>query len=286
MAWVTLSAVGQRTNRIPFGTAVTCPTYRYKPAIVAEAFATLGLLNPGRVFLGVGTGEALNEVTAGGGWGPYQERADRIIEAIKVIRALWTGETINFKGKYYEVKYARLYDFPPTPVPIYIAAEGPKSARLAGEHGDGLITDSKSAVKPEIRQAFEAGARSAGKDPRTMPIIAEHFVCTGEQQEAERSADLWRFQPKAWTEYVRNPDPVSIMEDARKTVPLEQVVSSFIVSTNPDDHVQSIQKLIEGGVTTVLIHSAQEDQRSVIDFFGQRVLPNVQRQRSATAAGW
>jgi coenzyme F420-dependent glucose-6-phosphate dehydrogenase len=118
-----------------------------------------------------------------------------------------------------------------------------------------------------------------------MPIIAEHFVCTGDQAEAEQGAELWRFQPKAWTEYARNPDPVSIMEDARKTVPLEQVVSMFTVSTNPEDHVQSIQKLIDGGVATVLIHSAQEDQRSVIDFFGQRVLPSVQRQGSTVAAG-
>ena len=165
MAWVTLAAVGQRTQRVPFGTGVTCPSYRYNPAIVAEAFATLGLLYPGRVFLGVGTGEALNEVTAGGGWGHYRERADRLIEAVQVIRALWTGETVNFTGRHFAVKNARLYDLPSTPVPIYIAAEGPKSARLAGEHGDGLITDSKSAVMPEIRQAFEDGSPVGGQRP-------------------------------------------------------------------------------------------------------------------------
>ncbi|HEX6509828.1 MAG TPA: TIGR03557 family F420-dependent LLM class oxidoreductase [Chloroflexota bacterium] len=277
-AWVTLAAAGARTQRIPFGTAVTCPSFRYNPAIVAEAFSSLGLLYPGRVFLGVGSGEALNEVTAGGGWGDYNERTARLVEAVHVIRRLWTGETVNHQGDYFQVKNARLYDIPSTPVPIYIAAGGPESARLAGEHGDGLITDSKSAVKPEMRQAFEEGARAAGKDPGSMPIIAELFVCTGDRAEAEKGAELWRYLPKAWTEFVEDPDPVDIMRRAQQEVPLDEVLNMMFVSTDPAEHAKSLQGLIDGGVTTILVHSAQEDQLSVIDFYGSQVLPRVQRR--------
>jgi len=182
-AWVTLAALGQRTSDIRFGTGVTCPTFRYRPTIVAQAFASLGLLYPGRVFLGVGTGEALNEKPASGEWGNYQERADRLIEAVDLIRQLWTGEWVTYHGQYYQVENARLYDVPSEGVPLYIAAEGPKSMRLAGMYGDGLITDSQRAVKPEMRQAFEEGARAAGKDPHFMPILAEHFVVVGGEQE-------------------------------------------------------------------------------------------------------
>src|SRR5438105_14411320 len=124
------------------GTAVTCPTLRYNPAVVAEAFASLSQLSPGRIFLGVGSGEALNEQAATGEWPDWQERWDRLIEAIGVIRALWTGEEVAHHGKYYSV-YARLYDPPPRPIALLVAANGPKSIRLAAKHGDGLIADPK-----------------------------------------------------------------------------------------------------------------------------------------------
>ena len=116
----------------PFGTGVTCPTFRYRPPIVAQAFATLGVLYPGRPFLGVGTGEALNEVPASGEWGDYQERADRLVEAVELIRNLWSGEWVTHEGDYYQVKDARIYDVPPQPVPIYIAAEGRRACIWPG----------------------------------------------------------------------------------------------------------------------------------------------------------
>lgn len=283
-AWVTLAAVGQRTQRIPFGTAVTCPTYRYNPAIVAEAFASLGLLYPGRVYLGVGTGEALNEVTSGGGWDEIEVRTARLIEAVQMIRELWSGEMVNHSGDYYQVRKARLYDVPETPIPIYFAAGGPKATRVAGEHGDGLITDPKRALEPEMRQAFEEGAHSAGKDPETMPIIVEQWVCVGDQTEAETGAELWRYQPKAWTEFVDDPDPVDIMQRARREVAIEEALSTFTVSEDPAVHAQALQKLFDGGVTTALIHSAQADQIKVIDFFQRQVLPLVQRERTLVGA--
>src|SRR5438874_4529310 len=131
--WVLLGAIGQRTQRIELGTAVTCPSYRYRPPEVAQGFATLGSLDPGRIFLGLGGGEAFNELPTGGGWGPYRERAARLAEATRLLQRLWTGEWITSDGPYYPVHNVKIYDLPPQPVPIYLAASGPKSARLAGE---------------------------------------------------------------------------------------------------------------------------------------------------------
>lgn len=284
-AWVTLAALGQRMPRIPFGTAVTCPTFRYHPAVVAQAFASLGVLYPGRVFLGVGSGEALNEQPVSGEWGDYEERADRWIESIELIRKLWTGEWVTHQGQYYQVNQARIYDLPAQPVPIYMAAEGPKSMYKAGKYGDGLISDSKSAVEPEMRQAFEEGAREAGKDPSQMPILAEHFVVVGGKAEAEESARIWRFIPNAWTEFVNNPDPRDILRRAESELSLEDVYKNWLVSDDPDEHAQSIQKLLDGGVTQVYVHSGQFDQQRVIDFYGNEVLPRLRgkqtRERSA-----
>lgn len=279
-AWVTLAALGQRMPRIPFGTGVTCPTFRYRPAIVAQGFATLGLLCPGRVFLGVGTGEALNEVPAGGGWGGYRERVARLEEAIAIIRQLWTGDTVTYHGTYYQVEKARLYDVPPEPIPIYVAAGGPKSTRMAGEHGDGLITDSQQAVRPEIRQAFAEGARAAGKDPSRMPILVEHWVVVGDEDEARRWTPLWQFSPRAWTHFVDDPDPEHIQREAQATIPLDEVYRRWPVSRDPAVHVEAIQRLLDNGVTHVFVHSPQGDQEMVIDFFSREVLPRLKRPRA------
>jgi F420-dependent hydroxymycolic acid dehydrogenase len=124
---VTLAAVGERTSHIRLGTGVTCPTFRYNPAVAAEAFATLGQLFPGRVFLGAGAGEALNEKASGAGWGSYRERSERLVEAIAVIRRLWSGETVEHHGKYYSIESARLYDVPERPIPLHVAPGGRKA---------------------------------------------------------------------------------------------------------------------------------------------------------------
>ena len=161
-AWVTLAAAGERTNPAWIGTTVTCPTLRYNPAVVAEAFASLSLLYPGRVFLGVGSGEALNEEAATGVWPKWPERWERLVEAIGIIRALWNGEQVAHHGKYYNVE-AKLYDPPPQPIPLLTAANGRKSMRLAGQHGDGLITDPRT--WKQYKSEWEGGARDAGKNP-------------------------------------------------------------------------------------------------------------------------
>jgi len=274
-AWVTLSVLGQQTKSIKMGTGVTCPTYRYSPAVVAQAFATLGLLYPGRVFLGVGSGEALNEAAATGAWAPKPERSERLVEAIGVIRQLWTGQQVKHQGKYYHVN-ARLYDVPSVPVPIFMAGNGARAMRRAGQYGDGLITDPKSwkANKAE----FAAGAKAAGKDPAQMPVFVEHFVIVGDKRDAEEAAQLWRFLPKAWNPYFNIPDPQTIRDRATAEVPLEEVYKEWPVSTDPEVHAQALMELFNAGVTEAHVHSGQHDQMRVINFYSREVLPRVRRQ--------
>jgi TAT-translocated FGD2 family F420-dependent dehydrogenase len=274
LAWVTLAALGQRTQRILMGTGVTCPSYRYRPQLVAQAFASLGLLYPGRVFLGVGAGEAVNEIPAGGGWGDYEERAARLEEAVMLIRRLWTGEWVRHQGRYYPVDQARLYDVPRPAVPIYVAGSGPKSMALAGKIGDGLVSFTTLANQADLRQAFEQGARAVGKNPASMPIVVDHYVVVGDRQEAERWAPLWRFLPKV-PSYLSDPDPRSIQRRAEQDSSLEQVYSTWVVSEDPEVHTQALQKLIDSGVTHIFVRGTQADQAKVIRFYGEQVLPGL-----------
>jgi TAT-translocated FGD2 family F420-dependent dehydrogenase len=275
-AWVTMGALGQRTTRAWFGPTVTCPTFRYQPAVVAEAFASLSLLTPGRVFLGIGSGEALNEQAAVGSWPNWLERSERLTEAASIIRQLWTGQQIDHKGKYYTVN-ARLYDPPAKPIPLLMAANGPKAMRRAGEHGDGLITDPKT--WKQHKGEFESAARAAGKDPRQMPVLVELFVVVGDESDAKESAELWRFIPKAFKSYYNVRDPQTILERASAEVPLRQVYGDWPVSMDPEVHVKAVNELFESGASIVNIHSGQPNQRRVIEFYGKEVLPKLKLVR-------
>jgi TAT-translocated FGD2 family F420-dependent dehydrogenase len=272
LAWVTMGALGGRAGSAWIGTTVTCPILRYHPAVVAEAFATLSQLYPGRVFLGVGSGEALNEKAATGEWPNWNERWERLIEAIGVIRELWSGASVSHKGKHYTVE-GRLYDKPPQPIPLLTAANGPKAMRLAGLHGDGLITD--PGTWKEHKSEWQKGARESGRDPSAMPVLVEQFVVVGDEDEAKQSAEMWRFIPKAFKKYHNNPDPVAIQRVAEGELPLEQVYGEWARGNDPAAHAEAIGKLFESGATIVNIHSGQRDQKKVIDFYGRSVLPKL-----------
>jgi coenzyme F420-dependent glucose-6-phosphate dehydrogenase len=168
-----MAAVGERTSKIRIGTSVMTPTFRYNPAVLAQAFATMGVLYPDRIFLGVGTGEALNEVATGAlgadenAWPEFKERFARLRESVDLMRQLWTAERVNFRGEYYETHDANIYDRPELPIPVYIAAGGPLVARYAGRAGDGFICTSGKGMTlytDELIPAVKEGAEKAGRD--------------------------------------------------------------------------------------------------------------------------
>jgi TAT-translocated FGD2 family F420-dependent dehydrogenase len=280
-AWLTMSAIGARTKKIWMGTTVTCPTFRYNPAVVAEAFASLSLLYPGRIFLGLGSGEALNEEAAVGIWPKWPERSERLVEATEIIRKLWAGQQIEHKGKYYQVNM-RLYDPPKQPIPLLMAGNGPKAMRRVGLHADGLITDPKTWKLH--REEFENGAREAGKDPTQMPVCIEQFVVVGDKKDAEVAAELWRFIPKAWNPYYNVRDPQEIQRRADAEVPMEEVYKGLTIGTDPDVHVKALQDAFKGGATEVHIHSGQPNQGRVIEFYGKEVLPRLRKVLNQKAA--
>jgi F420-dependent hydroxymycolic acid dehydrogenase len=274
LAWVTLGALGAQAPQAWMGTSVTCPTMRYNPAVVAEAFATLSHLYPGRIFLGVGSGEALNEQAATGNWPNWQERWDRLVEAIGIIRELWSGQKVSHKGTYYTVD-AKLYDPPAKQIPLFTAANGRKSMRLAGQHGDGLITDPDT--WKNFRSEWEGGARDAGKDPADLPVMIEHFVVVGDATEARQAAEQWRFIPKAFKEYFNILDPARIEQRANSEIPLDKLIGQWPASTDPAEHVNAIRELFESGVSIVNVHSGQADQEKVIKFYASQVLPKFRQ---------
>ena len=221
----------------------------------------------------MGSGEALNEQAASGQWPKWQERWDRLIEAIAVIRDLWSGKEVNHKGTYYTVD-GKLYDPPAAPIPLITAANGRKSMRLAGQHGDGLITDPLSWKK--YKAEWEAGARGAGKDPAAMPVMLEHYVVVGDQAEARQAAENWRFTPKAWEQgrgYFNIVDPAEIQKRAEAEVPLDQLIAKWPASVDPAVHIKAVKELFDSGVSIVNIHSGQADQERVIKFYASQVLP-------------
>ena len=280
-AWITMSAIGQRTQRIRMGTTVTCPTFRYSPAVVAEGFASLSLLYPGRIFLGVGSGEALNEEAATGVWPKWPERSERLVEATEIIRKLWSGEQIAHAGKYYKVN-ARLYDCPSKLIPLMMAGNGPKAMRRCGQYADGLITDPKT--WKEHKSEFQQGATDAGKDPKKIPVFIEQYVVVGDKKDLMEAAELWRFGPKAWNPYFDIRDPKTIQERAESEVPLEKVIEGWPVGTDPEPHVKTLSELFDSGATGVHIHSGQRDQKRVIDFYGKEVLPRLRKSGHASKA--
>ncbi|KLO32215.1 F420-dependent hydroxymycolic acid dehydrogenase [Mycobacterium haemophilum] len=267
--WLTLALVGKSTSRIEFGTGVTCPIYRYHPVTVAQAFASLAILSPERVFLGLGTGERLNEQATTKTFGRYTERHDRLVEAIGLIRQLWSGRRISFAGRYFQTDAVKLYDLPHQPPPIFVAASGPKSATVAGQYGDGWISQARDITNSKLVAAFNAGAQTAGRDPSSLGKRAELFAVVGDDADAARAAALWRFTAGA----VDQPNPVEIQRAAESN-PIDKVLANWVVGTDPSPHVNAVQAVLGAGATPFL-HFPQDNPVTAIDFYGANVLPKL-----------
>jgi alkanesulfonate monooxygenase SsuD/methylene tetrahydromethanopterin reductase-like flavin-dependent oxidoreductase (luciferase family) len=183
-------------------------------------------------------------------------------------------QDVAFKGKYYNVN-ARLYDPPAKPIPLLTAANGKNSMRLAGQYGDGLVTDPLSWM--QHKSEWMDGARAAGKNPDTMPVLVEQYVVVGDQEAARQAGELWRFGPKAFKTLYNVPSPVEIQQKADAATPMEEVLKSWAIGTDPVVHIKKMHELFESGVTIVNVHSGQPDQGRVIDFYAERVLPAFHR---------
>jgi coenzyme F420-dependent glucose-6-phosphate dehydrogenase len=274
-----MGALGERLTSATMGTSVLTPMLRYHPAVVAQAFATLGCLSPGRVFLGVGTGEAMNETPVTGDfWPPTKERRRRMAEAIKLIRRLWTEERVDFEGEYYTTTKATVYDRPEQPVPIYVAASGPLAAKLAGRTGDGFICTSGKA--PELYEQLLAsvreGADAAGRDFAAIAKMIEIKVSYDTDPElALRNCDWWAALALSAEEKSGVEDPLEMerLADAHR----DRAGSRFIVSADPQEIVAGIAPYVELGFDELVLHFPGEDQARALDLFARDVLPLLRR---------
>jgi coenzyme F420-dependent glucose-6-phosphate dehydrogenase len=278
-----LGALGARTERVLIGTSVLTPTFRYHPAVIAQAFATLGVMFPGRVILGVGTGEALNEVTLGLEWPDAPERFQRLKESIQLIEKLWEGERVTFDGTYYSVKDATVYDRPDQPVPIYIGASGPAATRLAGRIADGYITTSGKDPKlysetllPALHEGLEKAHRTLD-DVDTLMEVKVSF-----HPDHDTALEKTRF----WGPLALSPeekrdvhDPIEMQRRAGE-LPIERVASRFIVSTDPDEHVEKIATYIDLGFRHLVFHDPGEDQEQFLRMYGTEILPRLRARYS------
>ncbi|CAN5189728.1 glucose-6-phosphate dehydrogenase (coenzyme-F420) [soil metagenome] len=277
IAW--LSALGARTSRVQLGTSVLTPTFRYNPAVIAQAFATLGCLFLGRVMLGVGPGEAMNETAVtGADWPEFKVRLARLREAVELIRALWVDERINFDGEYYRTVDATVYDRPSTPVPVYVAAGGPVVARYAGRVADGFICTSGKGMElytDKLLPAVAEGAAQAGRDASALDRMIE--IKLSFDLDLEQALENTRFwAPLALGAEQKHglDDPIEI-ERAADKLSIEQVASRWIVAADPDEALAQIRLYVEAGFTHLVFHAPGHDQDRFLTQFAEHLLPRL-----------
>jgi coenzyme F420-dependent glucose-6-phosphate dehydrogenase len=275
-----LGAVGAKTEKIVMGTSVLTPTFRYHPAVIAQAFATLGLMFPGRVILGVGSGESLNEVALGLQWPDGKERFARLKEAITLIKKLWTEDRVTHEGTYYSTDKATIYDKPEQPVPLYVGASGPAATRLAGRVADGFITTSGKAPELYSETLLPALSEGAGKVGRTLDdldlLIEMKVSFDHDADRALQDTRNWAALALSPEEKTHVDDPIE-MQRLADALPVERAASRWIVSTDPDEHVEKIKAYVDLGFTHLVFHAPGADQARFLTLYGEEVLPRLRK---------
>jgi len=277
-----MGALGARTERIVMGTSVLTPTFRYHPSIVAQSFATLGCLFPGRVVLGVGTGESLNEVPATGQpWPEFKERFARLRESVVLMRKLWTEERVTFEGEYYKTQDATLYDRPVEQIPIYIAAGGPLVAKYAGRNGAGFICTSGKGTElyrdkliPAVVEGMAAAKKPAGSVDHMIEMKVSFDTDLARAKEDTR---FWSALALSADEKisVHNPTEMARLADA---LPIDRIASRWIVSTDPDEHVEKIAPYVELGFNHLVFHAPGADQMRFLNLYAKEVMPRLRKR--------
>ncbi len=282
-AFVWLGALCERTARVRIGTSVLTPTFRYHPSVVAQAAGTLGLLSNGRFFLGVGSGESLNEVAPLGiEWPGFRERAGRLREAVALIQQLSRDEMVSFEGKYYRTRIATIYDRPAHAVPIYIAAAGPTAAELAGRVADGFICTSGKPwelYRDTLLPSLARGAEQAGRDPATIERMIEMKV----SYDADRDRALQ--DTRHWAALVLSPEEKVGIEDprameAKALTVADRAHQRWIVTADPDELVDRIAPYVDLGFDHLVFHAPGPDQRRFLDLFARDALPRLRERFS------
>ena len=279
--WNVLTAVGERT-RGDMGPGVSAPTFRWHPAMVAQASATLAAMYPGRHWLGLGSGEALNEHITGQYWPEAPERINRMFEAIEIIRKLFTnslaGRDTKHAGAFYRLESTRLWTMPEVAPPILVATGGPVTARRAGKHADGLITVGAPLEKiAGLFEKFAAGAREAGRDPETMPRVLQLHLSWAETDE-EALANAMTQWPNGGMKFpkadIRSPFDFAAMA---KLVREEDFEGRMVISADPDVHRAEIQRYADLGFDRIYLHNVGRNQARWLEVFGRDVLPGLAR---------
>ena len=278
LAW--LAALGERTERVQIGTSVMTPTFRYNPAVVAQAFGTLGALHPGRVALGIGTGEALNEVVVGSvvEWPEFKDRFARLREAVRLMRELWTSERVDFEGDYYRLTGATVYDRPDEPVPVYVAAGGPLVARYAGRSGDGFICTSgkgEELYRDKLLPAVDEGLEKSGRTRDDLDRMIEvKLSWDPDREQAVANCRFWAALSLTAEQKHGTSDPAEL-ERLGDELSDEQVASRWIVSDDPEEVVAAVKPYVDLGFDHLVFHAPGADQSRFLTTFADRVVPGL-----------
>ena len=272
-AWPWMGAALARTNKITLGTGVTSPILRYHPAVVAQVFATLGYMFPNRVFLGIGKGEALNEVSSGHNWPTGSERLARLREAVQLIKKLWTEDWVDFKGTYYWVRDSKLYTKPRVPIPLYIAGLGPEAAKLAGQEGAGFVTNELDIeiIRSKLFSAMEKGAKDSGRDFNSLERIL--FIPASyhkEKEKAIQSVRFWRGSMiKAFFD-VDVHDPKKIEENGQ-VIGDDTLEKILLVVSNVEEAITKLKKYLDAGFTEIVLTNSSPDRNELLRFVTGRI---------------
>jgi coenzyme F420-dependent glucose-6-phosphate dehydrogenase len=272
-AWVILGAIGKATGQIPIGTGVTAPVFRHNPAVTAQAFATLEEMFPGRAYLGIGSGESLNESPVGMDWPPVAEQVERMDEALEIIGRLFAGERLDHESRYFRTKQAYLHSRGERRPPIYVSAFGPRAAGVAARRADGVWTLADPERAPEVIEAYKAACDEAGKEPGEV-ILQTGFSWAADDDAALEACRVWKgAQPD---EYYTDDwhIPEEMYRHGEEQISDDEFKEAYIVSSDPQVHVERIRAVEQMGPTVVCLQNASgADPLGALRVYGEKVLP-------------
>jgi coenzyme F420-dependent glucose-6-phosphate dehydrogenase len=278
-AWALLGAVGQATSRVGIGTGVTAPVYRHNPAVVAQFAATMEELYPGRAYLGIGSGESLNESPCGMEWPPVSEQVERMEEALEIINRLLDGERLDHHGRFYRTKAAYLHTRGERRPPVYVSAFGPRAAGVAGRLGDGLWTLADPEQAPGIIDAYRSACEDAGKEPGEI-ILQAGFSWAEDDDAALEGARVWKSTqiPDYFTDDWH--DPRAMYERAEKEISDDEFKEAYIISSDPRVHTDRVREVERLGPTVICLQNGSgAAPEEALRVYGERVLPALRGAR-------